>query len=91
MLTADTLATRPNSSRLQQPGDVVRVRAQRHLVQEVVAPGGGEQQTLVPLCCIDDDSQGTNRTTNPLARREASTFICRAAVLASEWKSPFAI
>lgn len=60
MLTADALQTRLNSSRLPQLGDVVRVRARRHLVEDVVPPGrSGEQQTLVRISCIDDDSQGT--------------------------------
>ena len=60
MPTADALQARRNSTRLPQPGDVVRVRARRHLVEDVVSPGRiGEQQTLVSLSCIDDDSQGT--------------------------------
>lgn len=60
MPTADELATRPNSSPLPQLGDVVRVRARRHLVEDVRSPGrSGEQQTLVRISCIDDHSQGT--------------------------------
>src|SRR5882724_6472496 len=60
MPTANALEALPDSSRLPQPGDVVRVRARRHLVEDVVAPGRiGEKQTLVSLPCIDDDSQGT--------------------------------
>jgi hypothetical protein len=57
---ADELQTRGDSPRFPQLGDVVRVRARRHLVEGVAAPGRtGEQQTLVSLSCIDDDSQGT--------------------------------
>lgn len=60
MPIADELPTRPNSLRLPQTGDVVRVRARRHLVEDVVPPGRiGQQQTLVRLSCMDDDSQGT--------------------------------
>src|SRR6266853_1883880 len=60
MPTVDELQPRPDSTRLPQPGDVVRVRARRHLVADVAAPSRiGEQQTLVSLSCVDDDSQGT--------------------------------
>ncbi len=60
MPIAEELPTRPNSLRLPQTGDVVRVRARQHLVEDVVPPGRiGQQQTLVRLSCMDDDSQGT--------------------------------
>jgi SNF2 family DNA or RNA helicase len=60
MQTADARQNHQRSSRAPQPGDVVRVRARRHLVEDVVPPGSiGQQQTLVSLSCIDDDSQGT--------------------------------
>jgi len=60
MLNADAEQSRSNSSRLPQLGDVVRVRARRHLVEDVAPPGHlGGQQTLIHLSCIDDDSQGT--------------------------------
>src|ERR1700688_2956756 len=60
MLTRDTMPARHDSDGKPQPGDVVKVRARRHLVEEVVPPERiGEQQTLVNLSCIDDDSQGT--------------------------------
>jgi len=46
MPTADDPSTHPNPSRLPLLGDVVRVRARRHLVEDVVAPGRiGEQRT----------------------------------------------
>src|ERR1019366_5257690 len=74
MPTADVLQAHPNSSRLPQTGDVVRVRARRHLVGDVVPPGRiGEQQTLVSLSCIDDDSQGT--TLDVLWEREIDAKI----------------
>jgi len=60
VLTADELPTRHDAEKKPQPGDVVWVRARRHLVEDVVPPGRiGQQQTLVHLSCIDDDSQGT--------------------------------
>ncbi len=44
-----------------QTGDVVLVRARRHLVEDVTPPDRiGASQTLVRLSCLDDDSQGTS-------------------------------
>jgi len=43
------------------PGQVVRVRSRRFLVEDVARPGdgaGGHEQTVVSLSCIDDDAQG---------------------------------
>jgi SNF2 family DNA or RNA helicase len=74
MPMADELQTRRDSPRFPQLGDVVRVRARRHLVEGVAAPGrAGEQQTLVSLSCIDDDSQGT--TLDVLWEREIDAQI----------------
>ena len=42
------------------PGDIVRVRSRRYLVESVVAPQPASgDQTLVRLSCLDDDAQGT--------------------------------
>jgi len=41
-----------------QRGQVVRVRCRQYLVDDVVAPPGPRQQTLVRLSCLDDDAQG---------------------------------
>ncbi|MEQ1885183.1 MAG: DISARM system SNF2-like helicase DrmD [Bryobacteraceae bacterium] len=61
MLVPDALSNRRESGQPPEPGDVVRVRARRHLVEDVTPPGhAGHQQTLVRLSCIDDDSQGTS-------------------------------
>src|ERR1039458_6953621 len=74
MPMADGLQTRGDSPRFPQLGDVVRVRARRHLVEGVAAPGlAGEQQTLVRISCIDDDSQGT--TLDVLWEREIDAQI----------------
>jgi hypothetical protein len=73
----DELRTRGDSPRFPQLGDVVQVRARRHLVEGVAAPGRtGEQQTLVSLSCIDDDSQGT--TLDVLWEREIDAQIIHA-------------
>ena len=58
-ISAHDLQARPIPSRVPHLGDVVRVRARRHLVEEVVASDRTGTQTLVRLSCIDDDSQGT--------------------------------
>jgi hypothetical protein len=76
MPIADAPQTRQDSSRVPQPGDVVRVRARRHLVGEVMPPRSvPEQQTLVRLSCIDDDSQGT--TLDVLWEREIDAEIIK--------------
>lgn len=41
-----------------QPGEIVRVRARRYLVESVVPPPNGGDQTLVRLSCLEDDSEG---------------------------------
>src|ERR1039458_352693 len=74
MPTADALPTHHDANEKPQPGDVVWVRARRHLVEDVVAPDRvGQQQTLVHLSCIDDDSQGT--TLDVLWEREIDAEI----------------
>ena len=40
------------------PGQIVRVRTRRHLVESVVPPLAGGRDTLVSLSCIDDDASG---------------------------------
>jgi hypothetical protein len=40
------------------PGEVVRVRSRRYLVEDMeVAPSSGDQ-TLVRLSCLEDDAEG---------------------------------
>ena len=41
-----------------QAGQIVRVRQRQYFVEEVVAPGTGDDATLVRLSCLDDDAQG---------------------------------
>ncbi len=41
-----------------QRGQIVRVRQRQYLVDDVVAPPGPEDATLVRGACIDDDAQG---------------------------------
>jgi hypothetical protein len=43
---------------LPTPGQIVRVRTRRHLVESVVPSTGSGSDTLVSLSCIDDDAQG---------------------------------
>ena len=40
------------------PGQLVRVRTRRHLVESVTLPSGLSRDTLVALSCIDDDAAG---------------------------------
>lgn len=40
------------------PGQIVRVRTRRYLVDEVVPPPREGDQTLVRMSCLDDDNQG---------------------------------
>ena len=40
------------------PGQVVKVRSRRYLVDGVVAAPNAGDQTLVRLSCLDDDAQG---------------------------------
>jgi hypothetical protein len=40
------------------PGQVVRVRQRRYLVEEVVPPASAADASLVRLACLDDDAQG---------------------------------
>jgi superfamily II DNA or RNA helicase len=41
------------------PGDIVRVRSRRYLVESVAAPEPGSgDQTLVRLSCLEDDAEG---------------------------------
>src|SRR5436309_12104174 len=41
-----------------KPGQMVRVRQRQYFVEEVVAPGSGDDSTLVRMSCLDDDAQG---------------------------------
>jgi hypothetical protein len=43
---------------LPSPGQLVRVRTRRHLVESVELPTGASRDTLVSLSCIDDDAAG---------------------------------
>ena len=45
-------------NRLPTPGELVRVRSRRWLVEEVVAPTVSGASPLVRLACADDDAQG---------------------------------
>lgn len=40
------------------PGQIVRVRSRRYLVEEAVGPSSSQDSTLVRLACLDDDAQG---------------------------------
>lgn len=40
------------------PGDIVRCRSRRYLVEEVTAPPNPGDDTLVRLSCLEDDSEG---------------------------------
>lgn len=46
-------------ARLPAPGQIVRVRCRQYLVEEVVNGAALDEQSLVRLACVDDDSQGT--------------------------------
>ena len=48
----------PPSALLPRPGEVVRVRQRRYLVEEVVSAPSVAECTLVRLACLDDDAQG---------------------------------
>lgn len=41
-----------------EAGKIVRVRQRQYFVEEVLAPGTGDDSTLVRLSCLDDDAQG---------------------------------
>lgn len=41
-----------------EPGEIVRVRSRRYLVENVVAPPKKGDATLVCMACLDDDAQG---------------------------------
>jgi ERCC4-related helicase len=43
---------------LPAPGEIVRVRSRRYLVEEVVPPPQPGDQTLVRLSCLEDDAEG---------------------------------
>src|SRR5262249_45018487 len=63
-----------------EPGALVRVRSRQYLVEEV-APGiNSNDQTLVRMSCIDDDSQGTQ--IDVLWEKEVD----RQIIEASSWK-----
>ncbi|MBI5628844.1 MAG: DEAD/DEAH box helicase [Candidatus Rokubacteria bacterium] len=44
--------------KLPDPGDVVRVRSRRYLVEEVTPPPDPADQTLIRLSCLEDDAEG---------------------------------
>ena len=41
-----------------EPGEIVRVRSRRYLVEEVTPPPQPGDQTLVRLSCLEDDAEG---------------------------------
>jgi hypothetical protein len=41
-----------------KPGEVVRVRSRRYLVEDVELPPSPGDQTLVRLSCLEDDAEG---------------------------------
>jgi hypothetical protein len=41
-----------------ETGQIVCVRQRQYLVEDVVAPGAGDDATLVRMSCLDDDAQG---------------------------------
>jgi hypothetical protein len=41
-----------------QPGEIVRVRSRRYLVEAVEPAPRPEDQTLVRLSCLEDDAEG---------------------------------
>jgi SNF2 family DNA or RNA helicase len=41
-----------------QAGQIVHVRQRRYIVEDVAAPGPGDDATLVRMSCLDDDAQG---------------------------------
>jgi superfamily II DNA or RNA helicase len=43
---------------LPTPGNIVRARSRRYLVEDVVPPPARGDDTLVRLSCLDDDAQG---------------------------------
>ena len=43
---------------LPSPGQIVRARARRYLVEDVTPPPMPEDDTRVRLACLDDDAQG---------------------------------
>jgi superfamily II DNA/RNA helicase len=48
----------PSSDSIPSPGQIVRVRTRRHLVESVEYSSNGKGSTLVSLNCIDDDALG---------------------------------
>lgn len=43
---------------IPKPGDIVHVRARRHLVEAVEPPREAGDDTIVRLACVEDDAQG---------------------------------
>lgn len=43
---------------IPSPGQIVRARSRQYLVEDVVPPPQGGDDTLVRLSCLDDDVQG---------------------------------
>lgn len=41
-----------------KPGEIVRVRQRRYLVEGVTPPPTGGEQHLVRLSCLEDDAEG---------------------------------
>ena len=48
----------PQAASPPEPGEIVRVRQRRYLVEEVVKASAAGECTLVRLACLDDDAQG---------------------------------
>lgn len=47
---------------LPEPGQIVQVRARRHLVEDVEPAMDGADQAVVHLSCLDDDAQGMEQS-----------------------------
>jgi superfamily II DNA/RNA helicase len=52
------LGIRQLPDRLPEPGELVKVRSRRWLVEEVIQPEEPSQSPIVRLACADDDAQG---------------------------------
>jgi hypothetical protein len=60
---AFTLGTSRRGEFLPSPGQVVKVRSRRYLVEAVESAGDPSwEQSLVELSCLEDDAQGERRS-----------------------------
>jgi superfamily II DNA or RNA helicase len=60
-----------------EPGQIVRVRSRKYLVEAVSPSKNGSVQTLVSLSCLDDDAQG--QPLSVLWEQELDAIVCDAA------------